>query len=136
MSKGYYGISFPFRIGVKGGVAMSGTNINSARHIEESIQQILCTRRGERVLEYHFGSSVSHGLFEPTDVTLTNLIKYEIIEALESLEPRIELKKDDIKVYSEVDINGINRVIAEIPYTIKDYTNSEHTAIINLGGEI
>lgn len=136
MSKGYYGISFPFRIGVKGGIAMSGTDINSARHIEESIQQILGTRRGERVLEYHFGSSISHALFEPNDVTLANLIKYEIIEALGHLEPRISVNTDNIKVYSEVDDDGISKVIAEIPYTIKDYTNSEHTAIINLGGDI
>ena len=53
-NKGHYGVSFPFRIGVKGGIAMSGTNVNSARHIEESIQQILSTRRGERVMETFF----------------------------------------------------------------------------------
>lgn len=135
MSKGHYGISFPFRVGVKGGIAMSGTDINSARHIEESIQQILSTRIGERVMEYHFGSSVSSSLFEPTDATLMNLMKYEIVEALETFEPRIELKKDDISIYSETDTKGINRVIAEIPYIVKDYTNSEHTAIIDLGGE-
>lgn len=134
MSKGYYGISFPFRVGVKGGLAMSGTDINSSKHIEESIQQILSTRRGERVMEYHFGTSLSASLFEPTDVTLMNLIKYEIVEALETFETRIELKKDDIKIYSE-EKDGINRVFAEIPYTVKDYTNSEHVAIIDLGGE-
>ena len=45
-NKGHYGISFPFRVGVKGGIAMSGTYVNFARHIEESIQQIVSTRRG------------------------------------------------------------------------------------------
>ena len=134
-NKGHYGISFPFRVGVKGGIAMSGTDINSARHIEESIQQILSTRIGERVMEYHFGCSVSASLFEPTDTTLMNLLKYEIVEALETFETRIEVKKDDIKIYSETDIEGINKIIAEIPYVVKDYTNSEHIAIIDLGGE-
>ena len=114
---------------------MSGTDVNSARHIEESIQQILSTRIGERVMEYHFGCSVSASLFEPTDTTLMNLLKYEIVEALETFETRIEVKKDDIKIYSETDSKGINKIIAEIPYVVKDYTNSEHIAIIDLGGE-
>ena len=99
-NKGHYGISFPFRVGVKGGIAMSGTDINSARHIEESIQQILSTRRGERVMEYHFGSSVSTSLFEPTDTTLMNLLKYEIVEALETFDTEEETKENGCVVFT------------------------------------
>lgn len=134
MSKGYHGISFPFRIGAKGGIAMSSTNSNTTKHIDESIQQILSTNIGERVMEYHFGVNLSTTIFEPTDETLMNLIKFEIMEALSTFEPRIKINEDNIRVYSETS-RGTNTVIAEIPYVVKDYTNTEHTAIIDLGGE-
>lgn len=134
-NNGYYGVSFPFRIGGKGGVVMSGTNIDSCRHIEESIQQILSTRQGERVMEYHFGSNLDTALFEPDDVTLHNLLKYEIIQALKDMETRIKLIPDDIRIFSEEDEEGIISIYAEIPYYVKDYTNSKHTSIIKLGGE-
>lgn len=133
-NKGYYGVSFPFRIGGKGGVVMSGTEENNYPHIEESIQQILSTCVGERVMEYHFGSSLDTGLFEPDDTTLYSLLKYEIVKALETFEPRITVLQDNIKIYSEETERGNTFVYAEIPYIVKDYTNSQYTTIINLGG--
>lgn len=134
-NKGYYGVSFPFRVGVKGGIAMSGTDFNSAKHIEESIQQILATSFGERAMEYHFGTSVSSSMFEPTDSTLINLIKYEVVQALKTLEPRITVDENEVEIFNNVDSQGLNRVYAEIPYTVNDFTNSTHIAIIDLGGD-
>lgn len=135
MSKGHYGVSFPFRVGIKGGIAMSGTDNNSAKHIEESIQQILSTSIGERVMEYGFGSSISTSVFEPNDESLNNLIKFEIQEALTKFEPRITIQEDGIKVYGEETTLGVTKVVAEISYVVNDYTNASHKAIINLGGE-
>ena len=41
------GISFPFRIGVRGGVTMSTAGVDSVQRIVESYAQILLTREGE-----------------------------------------------------------------------------------------
>lgn len=143
-NKGYYGISFPFRVGVKGGVAMSGTNSFAIPHIEESIIQILSTNLGERTMEYHFGSNVSVSIFDPSDESANSLIKYEIVKALEKFEPRIEVETDAIQlkegeITSEgnltVDGLGSNSIVAIIPYKVKDYSNSTFYVKVNLGGD-
>ena len=86
-------------------------------------------------MEYHFGTSVSSSMFEPTDSTLINLIKYEVVQALKTLEPRITVDENEVEIFNNVDSEGLNRVYAEIPYTVNDFTNSTHIAIIDLGGD-
>lgn len=127
MSKGYYGLSFPFRISNTGGLAMTGSSYFESPHIAESIQQTLGTITGER-LRSSFGSNLSVAIFEPNDETAINLIKYEIAEALKQ-DTRIKVEEDDIKVYSED-----NYVYAEIKYRILDYTNATHETKVRIGG--
>lgn len=132
MSKGYYGLSFPFRVGVKGGLAMSGTNYLESPHISESVEQILNTKVRERVME-SIGCNLSTFIFEPTDESSVNLLKYEIVESLSEYESRISIESDGVDI-SVDDINsGVLNV--SISYTIKDYTNATHTTTIKLGGE-
>lgn len=88
---GYKGISFPFRIGQKGGVVMSGTSDMEVQHIIESIKQILLTRKGERVNEPEFGADLYHVIFENLDETLLNVLTFKIQDALQRWEPRIEV---------------------------------------------
>jgi len=114
--KGYTGISFPFRVGNKGGVAMSTTTFLDPQHIQESIIQILKTRIGERVQEPEFGSNIDTFLFSPTDIASANLIAFEVVQALEKWEPRIRITMDDIDVYLD-DTN----VVIGIEYEIIDY---------------
>lgn len=87
---GFTGISFPFRIGNKGGVVTSSTSITDISHILESMKQIIGTRRYERSMEYHIYSDVDTSIFEPGDSSLFNLISYEVKKCLK-LEPRIEV---------------------------------------------
>ena len=82
MNKSYTGLSFPLRLNSKGGLKMSSTTPTNFRHIDESINQILRTSVGERVIENYFGSSVSYHIFDPTDDSSYSLIKHEIVEAL------------------------------------------------------
>ncbi len=131
--KGYYGISFPFRLGVKGGVVMSGTNALSSPHIEESIIQILNTTLGERVMEFNVGSNVSYAVFEPNDESAQTLIKYEILKALETYEPRIEIGQDDIQLES-VDRGNESSIIVNLRYRVLDFANTEHNISIEVGG--
>ena len=127
MSKGYYGLSFPFRVSSRGGLAMTGTSHLESPHISESIRQILGTTTGER-LRSRFGSNLRSVIFEPNDETAQNLLKYEIGEALKQ-DSRIEVDEDDIKVFSDGEY-----IYATIKYRIIDYTNVTHEVTVNLGG--
>ena len=80
--KGYTGISFPFRIGVRGGVVMSGTDRHEVPHIEESIVQILGTRPMERWMEYHIFSDLDIFIFEPNDRSLQTLLRHQLNRAM------------------------------------------------------
>lgn len=122
---GYKGISFPFRIGVKGGVSLSTTDISDAQHIIEAMTQILGTRPGERCMEYHFKSEVDSSIFEPNDASCRTLIAYQVKEALRELEDRVTI--NSVKVTSE----GTS-VIAIISFTVLAY-NTAHVASIKVG---
>ena len=82
MEKPLRGISFPFRVGNKGGIVMSEVNSADTSHIEESIEQILCTNFGERCMKYEYGANLEDLIFNAQDVSLLALIKYQIKEAL------------------------------------------------------
>ena len=58
-------------------------------HIEESIVQILSTYWNERVMRPDFGTSLDRQIFDPNDIELQAMIKYEVTEALTQYEPRI-----------------------------------------------
>lgn len=116
MKDGYTGVSFPFRISNRGGTLLSSTSLEKPQHIEESIEQILSTSIYERLMELDKGSRISLYLFEPNDTSSHNLIKYEIAEILNREEPRIEVKLEDINIYSKDE-----KIFAEIEYYIKDY---------------
>lgn len=123
--KGFTGISFPFRIGVKGGVVTSTTSVNNAQHIIEAMTQILGTRPMERCMEYHFKSDVDSDIFEPNDASCHTLISYQVEEALRELEDRISV--DSVEIVSEG--STVNAVIL---FTILAY-NTAHVATIKVG---
>lgn len=91
MAQGYKGISFPFRIGVKGGVVMTTTSRDNISHIKESMQQIILTRQNERCMEQQIYSSVDTHIFDPNDVSTRSLIAFEVEEAIKKNEPRVEV---------------------------------------------
>lgn len=123
--KGFTGISFPFRIGVKGGVVTSTTSVSNAQHIVESMKQILGTRPMERCMEYHFMSDIDSDIFEPNDASCRTLIAYQVEEALRELEDRV--KVDSVDIVSED-----STVNAVIHFTILAY-NTAHVANIKVG---
>lgn len=122
------GISFPFRVGNRGGIVMSGVDNVSAPHLEESIEQILLTFKGERVMEYHFGSELDTDIFEPNESVTHNLIKYQIKEALTKYEPRVTVEDITLTVQN-------NQIYVEIVYRVNEY-NSTHSFTTLLGGDV
>ena len=115
MSNEFTGISFPFRIGVKGGVVMSSTSPTDVTHIIESMQQILGTRPMERSMEYHIKSGLVSDIFMISgDDSAKSLVDYQIREALRTLEDRIDVKSIDIVFKDEY-------VIATIYFEVLAY---------------
>lgn len=123
--RGFTGISFPFRIGVKGGVVTSTTSVMDVQHIIEAMEQILLTRPMERCMEYHFKSDIDYDIFEPNDASCRTLIAYQVEEALRELEDRIEVNSVDVESNGEV-------IIAVINFTVLKY-NTVHVANVKVG---
>ena len=127
MERGFKGISFPFRIGVKGGVVTSTTSVNDVQHIIEAMEQIVLTRPLERCMEYHFKSDIDYDIFEPNDPSTRTLISYQIKEALRELEDRVEV--NEVEVYSEN-----SEIFAVIYFTVLAY-NTVHVTTMKVGDE-
>lgn len=116
------GVSFPFRLGSKGGVVMSTTDVNSVEHIEESIIQILQTSKFERTIETHMYSDVRSLTFKTVDESFKTLAKYMIVKALE-LETRITVSSSDITI-TEGEGEDSDKVYVLIGYRIPLYGDS------------
>ena len=111
MAEDYKGISFPFRIGGRGGIAMSGRNITEQQHIKESVMHLLGTNEFERVMNPFKGLEDLSMLFDFPDEAVKNMAIYKITEFLTLNEPRIEVK--------EITINTADIGIKETAHVIK-----------------
>jgi phage baseplate assembly protein W len=115
------GWSFPvsFSVGnLQLNISSDETNIN------ESINIILNTRKGERTLEANFGSGLQQFMFRKID----NSLKGEIIETIQfsllRYETRIMVK--EVRVASTDTINGLLEIL--IIYMYKQ-TNTRHNYV-------
>ena len=130
MEKTLRGLSFPFRLGNKGGIVMSEVNSADTSHIEESIEQILCTNFGERCMSYEYGANLEELIFNPQDVSLMALLKYQIKDTLQKYEPRIDVQENNITV-----ISNKGSIEVEIKYTLVNHPNMGLLkTLISLGG--
>lgn len=121
MIGGYKGISFPFRVGVNGGVQMSSTDKFSAPHIMESIQQILSTEYSERPMEMEIYSDVDKALFEPNDEIARDFLAEQIAECIERLEDRVSVSPDDIDFFSITTESGVEELYCNMEVYVEDY---------------
>ena len=93
--------------------------------INESISQILETRRGTRLFNRNLGSSLGSLLFEPMTALTARIILIEIQQAIESQEPRVRVLFNRSSVRALFDEN---RYEVRIGYQIID---SEDTGEFN-----
>lgn len=129
---GYTGISYPFRVNNRGGVVTSTTSATDPTHIAESIQQIFKTNFLERPMEADIYSDVSELLFEPNNEALQELLRSDIIDAIERLEDRVEMDDSDVEFEVEIDDNGVEILYAYITYRIIKY-NTSYTSKVEVG---
>ena len=91
------GISFPFRIGGRGGVVLSGENFSEQLHIKESMTQLLGTTVGERHMKADIGLGDDLELFfEDLNETTKNMAIFKINEVVARYEPRVTVTYIDI----------------------------------------
>jgi len=124
---GYKGVSFPFRLNSKGGVLLSGTTIESPTHLAQAIEQLLATRKYERVMEVTHCCPLELSVFE-VDRSAMTMIKSLIISTIDKLEPRVEVSEEDIDI--EVNDNQVTAIVTfvSVDLGIKD------TIPISIGG--
>lgn len=106
------GLAFPLQLNQRGEIALVG----GEKDIEQSIEIILGTRPGERVMRPMFGCRASELIFEPRDATTFTLMKTYVEEALKFWEPRINVNGIDISIDDASD----GAVLIEIQYEIKE----------------
>ena len=100
-------------------VAMS-SNVDD---IEQSLEILLSTRIGERILQPKYGCNTEKLLFEPLDTTLQTYMQDLIKTAILYFEARIKLDKIEL-----VPIPNEGMIVISIDYTVKG-TNSRYNYV-------
>jgi uncharacterized protein len=103
------GITYPLQIGARGGIHQS----TGVQKIEESIQIILGTQYGERLMRPTFGCNLKSLVFAPNNDATANLARYYVEDGLSQWEPRIDVL--DVLVEND-NQNGL--LIIEINYRL------------------
>lgn len=94
------------------------------KDIQESIEIILSTRLGERIMNPKFGCNIDDLLFSPIDLSLVTYISSLIETAILLYEPRIDLNQVEIDTDSQNE--GIVNI--KIDYTTRN-TNSRRNLV-------
>jgi uncharacterized protein len=87
--------------------------------IQSSLEILLSTRQGERVMRPDYGCNLDELVFEPLTTTFKTYIQDLIRTAILYHEPRIDLNKIDMDDAGEVE----GRILISIEYTVRT-TNS------------
>ena len=100
--------------------ASSSVNIISdEQSVESSLQVLLATRKGERIMLPGYGCNLDEMVFEPMTTTFKTYMRESIKTAILFYEPRIEL--DSIKIDDSRSTEGV--ILIVLGYTIRT-TNS------------
>ena len=118
------GISFPFRVSVRGGATMSVANTNSVDKIVESMQQIVLTREGEICMEYDVYSQIDKLIFNIEDDTLRQVCEYMLKDAINRLETRVTV--NDVRLARD-EKTGI--IYALVNFTVNKTNNNYNTTL-------
>ena len=105
------GWAFPVGVDARGRIALA----RHERDIEEAIQMILLTPKGQRVMRPEFGCRLHELIFAPNNATTASLAAYYVEDALGMWEPRITVDE----VIAGPDQDEAARMLIEIRYTVK-----------------
>jgi uncharacterized protein len=113
MERDFLGVgwAFPVDVDPRGRIALS----RHERDIEQAIQMILLTPKGQRVRRFEFGCQIHDLLFASNDATTMGLAAYYVEDSLRMWEPRIRV----IGVDARADDANDGRLLIDIDYEIK-----------------
>ena len=115
------GWSFPPAFG-QGGASVA--MVAGAADIEQSLQILLATDLGERVMQEEFGCDLHSALFAEIDQDLLNTLHTLISDAILHHEPRIAL--DDLTIVESASQAGLLQI--SLAYTVRS-TNSRFNLV-------
>ena len=105
------GWSYPLGTDATGGVAL----VNSDRELEQAIRLILGTACGERPMRPEFGCRIHDHVFNTATSATAGQIAYDVREALERWEPRIDVL--DVGVSFEAAESGV--LYVDVSYQVR-----------------
>jgi len=103
------GFAFPLQTNSRGGILET----RQAQKIRQSIQIILGTQHGERLMRPTFGCNLRSLVFAPNNAGTANLARHYVEEGLRQWEPRIIL--DAVTVKNDLQRD---RLVIELDYRI------------------
>lgn len=115
------GWAFPPRFGANGSdVEM----VAGEEDIRQSLQILLSTRLGERVMNEEFGCDLTVVLFEELDQSMVNTVQQVVNDAILYHEPRVDLLNLDVS--ESADEPG--KLLINIEYAVRG-TNSRYNMV-------
>ena len=98
--------------------------ISEEADVQSSLEILLTTRPGERIMRADYGCNLDELLFEPLTTTVKTFIQVLVSTAILYHEPRIEVNKNELDESGELD----GKVVIAIEYTIRS-TNSRYNFV-------
>lgn len=83
-------------------------------NIRQSLEIILSTEPGERIMRPAFGTGLREFLYEPNVAATHRLIEERIVRAVQRWEPRVRLES----VIVRADPDDLRRAVAEVRYRL------------------
>ena len=80
-------------------------SVLDAESVFQAVNNILSTKKGERLFLPEFGSLLEELLFEPIDDDTAFLIKTELIRAIEEWDPRVQIDYNETQIIPYPDEN-------------------------------
>lgn len=105
------GWRFPPNVDGRGGIAL----VSREQEIEEAIEIILSTPKGQRIMRPEFGCRIHELIFAPMNAGTAAAVSHHVKEALGWWEPRIDV--EDVTV--EADPNNQSCLLIYISYRIR-----------------
>lgn len=117
------GFAFPPHFHSDGRAAM----VEDLEDIRESLHILIRTRRGERVMQHAYGTTLNRLVFEPADLQTRSELAEELRLAILYFEPRVEVEQIDARVSAE----DLARIDLLIDLRIRS-TNTRHNLVFPL----
>jgi phage baseplate assembly protein W len=114
------GWKFPVKVDASGNIAVSEYEQN----IREAMEIILCTAKGERVMQPDFGCGIFDFAFATLNTATAGMIEASVREALTLWEPRMEVKNVDVSA----DRSEEGKIVIHIDYRVRA-TNNEFNLV-------